>query len=422
MKCITHLVAVGAITVVFSACQGKQGGQTEQGTQGTQTQQEEQAMQSAPAVQPVKLLPEIIFENIPFQELSKHPIETVDNTYSSEDTPIYYVTNPEGTYVYAKPDTNALKVKTFYPGDMHWVDKVSDQWGRVVFSSITIGEAFDFLVGYVQLQSLSTKWQDIPLHGGMINQVSSMSFPEGEELYRAPHDRRFFELDGYAQVELIDQDTYEAAAKVRVEQFVVDTLIHRKQDGKITLPTKKGPYIFEDNRIPEYEEDGVNHTYLGRVSPQGPYVVHTNYYEGYSYRLIDPQTGKTLLEDTYMAGYPFLSPKGDYIISVSEDYMGDAAEVYIIKVMAYGGYALHGVLYYPFWHPYGNHHEARDPESEYWNQGTQLLLPDSMQFWSKDNYFYIRIRPFGYWYKQVSEADPYAYYARIKILPSKTLK
>lgn len=411
MKRIIHATLVATLSLGFSACQGSQSKQAKQSTQ------EAQAIPRVPAVQSVELLPEIIYEQIPFEEIKKHRLETAEQMFDSEHVPTYHVTQPEGIYVYAKPETSALKVNTLYPGDTHLVEKVNDQWGRVVLSSITLNETFDYLVGYVQLQGLSTKWQDVPLHAGMINKVGSMSFPEGEELYRAPYDRRFFELDGYAQVELIDQATYEAASKERVEQFVIDTVTHSKQDGKITLPTKTGPYIFEDNRMPEYEEDGVDHTYLGRVSPQGPYIVHNNYYEGYAYRLIDPQTGKMLLEDMWISGYPFLSPKGDYIISVSEDYMGDAGEVYIIKVNPKGGYDLHGVLYYPFWHPYGRHHEARDPESDYWNLGTQLLLPDSMQFWSKDNYFYFRVRPQAYWYKTFSEADPYAYYARIKILP-----
>lgn len=373
------------------------------------------ACQSAQEGQSVELLPEISLT----ATLDSNAVERADD-WLEDNHPQYWVVQPEGVYVYAQPNTDALKLQTLYPGDYFRAERVDAEWVRLVISR-SVEHGWELLVGYARLQGLSTRWQDATLHNGLMNQINGMSYPEAEEYVLPPDNKRFFQHDAYAHVELVDQATYETAAKERVDQYVLDTLAYPKQGGKLSLPTKQGPLVLEDLVEPGTDDQELAYTYLGRLSSGGPYIVHERYYEGAGYSIYSPDTGKLILEPMYMYGYPYLSPKGDYIIAVAEDYGGVSTEVYIIKVGANKQYELHGVLSYPFWHPYKEFHEPQ-VETEYWEPSAEYFLPDGRCFWSKDGYFYLRVRPSQYNHKTAEVADPRAYYARIKILPPKVFE
>lgn len=373
------------------------------------------ACESKQVEQSFELLPEIVANDLKIDQL-----EIPQEILEPGQAPTYYVSKAEGTYIYSKPNAEALKLQTLYAGDSFVGQKVNDEWLRLTLT-LNIGNDYSFVVGYAKLQDLSTKWQDTPLNNTLMNQVSHISYNEDEQAVWVEDGRRFFELDGYAHIELIDKETYDAAARARVDQFVVDTATYRKQNGKIVLKSKLGPYTLADQGDSEMPDDSfLENTYLGRTAADGAYIIYSNDYDVAIYRLFSPETGKFQLESTAMVGYPFLSPKGDYIVSAGSS--DDFANIIILKANANNEYEMHSELFFPFWQPYESYHDPENLEGEYLEPTAADFLPDGSQFWSSDNYFYLRVRPTGFRYKDPLEADPRSYYARIKILPAKASK
>lgn len=364
----------------------------------------------------VKLLPEIIDQNF-----KKSEVEIPEEILEPGQAPTYYVSKAEGIYIYNKPDTKALKIQTLYSGDSFVGERINDEWVRMTLR-IYVEKDYSFVVGYVKLQDISTKWQDTPLTNTLMNQIIFMYYEEGQEPIYTPKEKRFFELDGYAYIELIDKETYEVAARERIDQFVADTITHRKQNGKIIIPSKQKPYTIEDIGTDTDDYSFAESTYLGRTAPDGDYVIHTMHYEGQTYHLVNPTTGKLEVGYLPIPSYPLLSPKQDYIISVAEHTYDEATNIIILKANANKEYEIHSNFLCPFWQPYEDHHNPQDLEEEYSAPTAKDFLPNGSQFWSRDNHFYLRVRPYGFKHKDPLEADPRAYYARIKILPAKASK
>lgn len=344
---------------------------------------------------------------------------------SAYRTSQYYVSKAEGASIYAQPRIDAPRVYAYYTGEELMVEEIGNGWGRLHLRFPSSSSEYDAgYFAYVQLSELTKDKESIQITEGHLNQVTAELKGAKALNYRTytwPYPTSFY-LDSLVHIELIDELTYREAKKARVDQLVIDPYSLCKSGNSTVLPLEsisldtKGGLVshypsgmsIEQGKLVLRDEPGVlEYSYLGRLSSQGAYVIHTSGVESSNYSLITPKTGRLVEEGPWGDGYPNLSPDGAYVISLSEPWMeATGTNLRVLKVdgeeQEYEEYA--NVLYH-FWMPYEG--------SRYDYEARNLIAPSETQFWSDDNNFYLQITPI--WGNQPC-------YVRVKILGKSVLQ
>ena len=120
-------------------------------------------------------------------------------------------------------------------------------------------------------------------------------------------------------IRFVTKDEYLAQKANAVDfDFINTTNTIKKVKGKLRLPCQecKNKYItYIDSLAPEYDENRIEHTYIGEIPFLNQYLISTTYYEGWDYTLIDKTTGKKFT----LADYPYITPNRQYFMTLLDD-------------------------------------------------------------------------------------------------------
>ncbi|WP_046245128.1 hypothetical protein [Hymenobacter terrenus] len=161
----------------------------------------------------------------------------------------------------------------------------------------------------------------------------------------------------------------------------------KKANGRITIPTTKGPKVFKDVIVDEValqkgigEEETLIHDYLGFLPEFHCHLLKLSYYETSEYLMID-EAGRQIT----LCGEPIFSPDMRYIVASSQgiEYGGGQANVIELLELQKSGLRQIWKLEPKTWEPY----------RVCWASATALLLSKVM--WTGKNpgstYTYARL-------------------------------
>ena len=120
-------------------------------------------------------------------------------------------------------------------------------------------------------------------------------------------------------IRFVTKDEYLAQKANAVDfDFINTTNTIKKVKGKLRLPCQecKNKYItYIDSLAPKYDDNRIEHTYIGEIPFLNQYLISTTYYEGWDYTLIDKTTGKKFT----LADYPYITPNRQYFMTLLYD-------------------------------------------------------------------------------------------------------
>ena len=118
-------------------------------------------------------------------------------------------------------------------------------------------------------------------------------------------------------IRFVTKDEY-LTEKANAVNFIDTTNTFKKVKGKLRLPCQecKNKYItYIDSLAPKYDDNRIEHTYIGEIPFLNQYLISTTYYEDWDYTLIDKTTGKKFT----LAAYPYITPDRQYFMTLLDD-------------------------------------------------------------------------------------------------------
>ena len=133
-------------------------------------------------------------------------------------------------------------------------------------------------------------------------------------------------------IRFVTKDEYLAQKANAVDfDFINTTNTIKKVKGKLRLPCQecKNKYItYIDSLAPEYDDNRIEHTYIGEIPFLNQYLISTTYYEGWDYTLIDKTTGKKFT----LADYPYITPDRQYFMTLLDNVYEGVAEFSLYSI------------------------------------------------------------------------------------------
>ncbi len=169
--------------------------------------------------------------------------------------------------------------------------------------------------------------------------VSSGIYLNDSDLYQSveisdfmnPRPKKYLDdlVRQYLVFELINENEFIENRKKSTDLLIADTLLHRKENGTITLSFYNGMKRFKDR--PDAESEMVVYHYLGHYDFIGYYLMYEQYYEAScSYVLLDQFDHNVRIE---MKGYPMISPDRKNLLSLSFNPYGEyLCEMELFKI------------------------------------------------------------------------------------------
>ena len=136
-------------------------------------------------------------------------------------------------------------------------------------------------------------------------------------------------LNGEINVTLVDKSEYDEQKISAANYLVEDTTTITKKKGVISLPYQKGFKRYADKASEDESDNYTKYTYIGQIPPLNKYVLYTQYWESYDYKLIDKKTG--IVTATFSA-YPYISYDKKYVISILGNIYTETAELALCKI------------------------------------------------------------------------------------------
>ena len=131
-------------------------------------------------------------------------------------------------------------------------------------------------------------------------------------------------------IRFVTKDEY-LAQKANAVDFIDTTNTLKKVKGKLRLPCQecKNKYItYIDSLAPKYDENRIEHTYIGEIPFLNQYLISTTYYEDWDYTLIDKTTGKKLT----LAAYPYITPDRQYFMTLLDNVYEGVADFSLYSI------------------------------------------------------------------------------------------
>lgn len=131
-------------------------------------------------------------------------------------------------------------------------------------------------------------------------------------------------------IRFVTKDEY-LAQKANAVDFIDTTNTLKKVKGKLRLPCQecKNKYItYIDSLAPKYDENRIEHTYIGEILFLNQYLISTTYYEDWDYTLIDKTTGKKLT----LAAYPYITPDRQYFMTLLDNVYEGVADFSLYSI------------------------------------------------------------------------------------------
>ena len=131
-------------------------------------------------------------------------------------------------------------------------------------------------------------------------------------------------------IRFVTKDEY-LAQKANVVDFIDTTNTFKKIKGKLRLPCQecKNKYItYIDSLAPKYDDNRIEHTYMGEIPFLNQYLISTTYYEDWDYTLIDKTTGKKLT----LAAYPYITPDRQYFMTLLDNVYEGVADFSLYSI------------------------------------------------------------------------------------------
>lgn len=215
------------------------------------------------------------------------------------------------------------------------------------------------------------KMSDLKLYKEDIPIVNLVQIGENESTYYEHGSI----LKEHLSFELVTEQVYMQKKKDAVTLIVRDTLVHRKKEGVLTLPTAQKNCIFKDSP-PEAEESRAVYEYVGHIPSLAQYIVSGSYYESTDYTLVDMHTGeKTVL----MVDFPCFSPDGKHIISLYTNPYEGCEDVELYRIT---GQKIERVASFSFVHWMA----GAEAEDIFFARDNSLYLPVfyNQTFWTEE--------------------------------------
>ena len=131
-------------------------------------------------------------------------------------------------------------------------------------------------------------------------------------------------------IRFVTKDEY-LAQKANAVDFIDTTNTFKKIKGKLRLPCQecKNKYVtYIDSLAPKYDENRIEHTYIGEIPFLNQYLISTTYYEDWDYTLIDKTTGKKLT----LAAYPYITPDRQYFMTLLDNVYEGVADFSLYSI------------------------------------------------------------------------------------------
>lgn len=200
-----------------------------------------------------------------------------------------------------------------------------------------------------------------------------------------------FNAGEYFSIELVSKKEYEDRLRDKVDFVVYDTLSHLKENGKLTLRTKKE--IIELVDTLSEDTDSKIYYYVGQIPQLNKYIVKRELYEYQDNLFIDKTTG----EITNTNYETYLSSDKKYIIAFYIDPYNVCTSVQLYEVKDKRNLNL--ITEFSF--------------------TKFMLLYDKVNYFTKDNYLYLAINsPSTYFQNYENNLDDFQY-IKVKILEKK---
>ena len=133
-------------------------------------------------------------------------------------------------------------------------------------------------------------------------------------------------------IRFVTKDEYLAQKANAVDfDFINTTNTIKKVKGKLRLPCQecKNKYItYIDSLAPKYDDNRIEHTYIGEIPFLNQYLISTTYYEGWDYTLIDKTTGKKFT----LADYPYITPDRQYFMTLLDNVYEGVTEFSLYSI------------------------------------------------------------------------------------------
>ncbi len=177
--------------------------------------------------------------------------------------------------------------------------------------------------------------------------------------------------------EIIDKKLYDTKKSTAVNFITIDTSLHKKVNGVITLKSSKKTLKFIDN--PNAEEDIQVYQYIGRIDFLNSYIISGMYWESWDFKLIDKTNLTTIVS---LGDYPLISPDQHYLItmnanpySLSTDmdiYRITSKKITLIKSFSFKEWMPNGKDE-PFWSKDGYLYFPANHVNSYWGSNGHLI-------------------------------------------------
>ena len=200
-----------------------------------------------------------------------------------------------------------------------------------------------------------------------------------------------FNAGEFFSIELVSKKEYEDRLRDKVEFVIYDTLSHIKENGKLTLKTKKGDIELVDTL--SEDTDSKIHYYVGQIPQLNKYIVKRELYEYQDNLFIDKTTG----EITYTNYETYLSSDKKYVVAFYIDPYDVSTSIQLYEVKDKRNLNL--ITEFSF--------------------TKFMLLYDKVNYFTNDNYLYLAINsPSTYFQNYENNLDDFQY-IKIKILKKK---
>ena len=131
-------------------------------------------------------------------------------------------------------------------------------------------------------------------------------------------------------IRFVTKDEY-LAQKANAVNFIDTTTTIKKVKGKLRLPCQecKNKYItYIDSLAPKYDDNRIEHTYIGEIPFLNQYLISTTYYEDWDYTLIDKTTGKKV----YLPASPYITPDKQHLIILFDNVWESITEFSLYSI------------------------------------------------------------------------------------------
>ena len=131
-------------------------------------------------------------------------------------------------------------------------------------------------------------------------------------------------------IRFVTKDEY-LAQKANAVDFIDTTNTIKKVKGKLRLPCQecKNKYVtYIDSLAPKYDDNRIEHTYMGEIPFLNQYLICITGYEYWDFTLIDKTTGKKLT----LAAYPYITPDRQYFMTLLDNVYEGVTEFSLYSI------------------------------------------------------------------------------------------